>query len=131
LKTESRRVVVTGVGLARHECVVVADDDVRYERCQLDELVARLAGADLVRPQNVLVGTRPRDEWQVRWDTARSLINRAFGADYPGTFALRRSSFRAVGGYDAQVLFENLELIRTLVAAGGREHRADDVKYEK
>jgi hypothetical protein len=32
-----------------------------------------------------------------------------------------------VGGYDGDVLFENLELVRTLRAAGGREHVAYDL----
>jgi hypothetical protein len=55
------------------------------------------------------------------------LVNRAFGADYPGTFALRRSVLLEAGGYDAHVLFENLELLRTLTTAGGREIRANNV----
>lgn len=38
--------------------------------------------------------------------------------DYPGTHGLRRSAFLAVGGYDGDALFENLELARTFQAAG-------------
>jgi hypothetical protein len=119
--------VVTGVFSARHERVVIADDDVRYERHQLERLIEELDLADLVRPQNVLVARRRRDLWHVRWDTARSLLNRALGCDHPGTFGLRRSIFRAMGGYSGDVLFENLELARTVAAAGGREVRADDL----
>jgi hypothetical protein len=33
----------------------------------------------------------------------------------------------ATGGYDGRALFENLELVRTVVAAGGREALLDDV----
>ncbi|MHA7264027.1 glycosyltransferase family 2 protein [Arthrobacter sp. TMN-37] len=115
--------VLTGVGAARHERLVLADDDVRYCPAQLREVVDRLDDADLVRPQNYF-----RDlPWHARWDTARSLINRAFGSDYPGTLAVRRSILEATHGYSREALFENLELIRTVHAAGGREVRADDV----
>jgi hypothetical protein len=112
--------VVTGVRAARHEFVIIADDDVRWDRPGLERAVALLADSDLVRPQNVF-SPMP---WHARWDTARSLVNRAFGADYPGTYALRRSSFEAAGGYDGDVLFENLEMSRTLRAVGGRETSA-------
>lgn len=108
--------IVTGVFRARHDRVVIADDDVRYRPEQLLTLARLLDEADLVRPQNIF---RPTP-WHARWDTARMLINRAFGADYPGTFALRADTFRAMGGYDGDVLFENLQLIRTMRAAGGR-----------
>jgi hypothetical protein len=119
--------VVTGVRQARHERVVIADDDVRYEWAQLRHIVQRLDSADLVRPQNILVCRRRRDRWHVRWDSARSLLNRAVGDDHPGTFALRRSTFCAMGGYRSDVLFENLELARTVAAVGGREVQARDV----
>jgi hypothetical protein len=52
-------------------------------------------------------------------DTARTLLNRSIGADFPGTLAVRRSSLLASGGYDGDVIFENLELMRTIRAAGG------------
>lgn len=117
--------VVSGVRAARHECVIIADDDVRYRPEQLAEMVERLAGWDLVLPQNVFVtpgGTLP---WHARWDTARILINRAVGGDYPGTFGLRRTAFLATGGYDGDVLFENLQMMRTMRAAGARIARAE------
>jgi hypothetical protein len=47
-------------------------------------------------------------------------VNRALGHDFPGTLALRRSTFMEMEGYDGDVLFENLELIRTVRAHGGR-----------
>ena len=116
--------VLTGVQLMEREYLVIADDDVRYTRAALERAVALLAGADVVRPQNFFPGPLP---WHARWDTARTLINRAFGSDYPGTLVLRRSTLQAAGGYSGNVLFENLELLRTVRAAGGREIRADDL----
>ena len=113
--------VLTGLQLARHEAVIIADDDVRWSLPELRTVVDRLREADLVRPQNYFAPL----PWHARWDTARSLINRAFGSDYPGTFAVRRSTFAAMGGYDGNVLFENLELSRTVEAVGGREYRDD------
>jgi hypothetical protein len=115
--------VVTGVRHARHEFVVVADDDVRWDRASLEQAAALLSKADLVRPQNVF---QPLP-WHARWDTARSLVNRAFGADYPGTYLLRRSTFCRMGGYDGDVLFENLQMSRTIRAAGGRELSARSI----
>lgn len=116
--------VLTGVQLSGREYLVIADDDVRYTRESLERIVALLADADAVRPQNYFADPLP---WHGRWDTARTLINRAFGSDYPGTLAIRRSTLQAAGGYSGDVLFENLELLRTIRAAGGREIRADDL----
>ena len=113
--------VLTGLRLARHEAVIIADDDVRWAFPELRAAVDRLLEADLVRPQNFFAPL----PWHARWDTARSLVNRAFGSDYPGTYAVRRSTFAAMGGYDGDVLFENLELSRTVAAIGGREYRDD------
>lgn len=58
--------------------------------------------------------------WHARWDSARSFLNRAFGDDYPGTLGVQRSALEKTGGYCGAVLFENLELIRTLQAHGLR-----------
>jgi hypothetical protein len=115
--------VDTGLRLATNERVVIADDDVRYTPEQLQRAVGMLAHADLVGPQNVF------DElpWHARWDTARTLLNRAVAADYPGTFAIRRSTYLAMGGYDGDVMFENLELMRTVRAWGGRVLRPLDL----
>lgn len=106
--------VITGVTRARHELVVVADDDIRYDRRGLESMCDALASADLVRPQCVFDTLT----WHTRWDTARTLLNRALGHDFPGTHGLRRSVFLAAGGYDDRALFENLEMTRTLEAAG-------------
>jgi hypothetical protein len=115
--------VMTGMRLARADRVIVADDDVRYTEEALRRVVALLDRADVVRPANYF-DPRP---WHARWDTSRSLLNRALGSDYPGTLAVRRSLLLHAGGYAGDVLFENLELLRTVQAAGGREWRADDV----
>nr|WP_246079965.1 glycosyltransferase family 2 protein [Nonomuraea mesophila] len=112
--------VTTGLLLAEGERVVIADDDVRYDLPALAAVHDLLGRADLVRPQNYFDPL----PWHARWDTARTLLNRAFGADYPGTFGVRRDLFMRMGGYDGDVLFENLELIRTVRAHGGREVRA-------
>jgi hypothetical protein len=114
--------VVTGVRECSHELVVLADDDVRYDQAALRRIVELLSSADLIRPQNYF------DElpWHARWDTARSLLNRVFTGDltfpvgdFPGTLAVRRGAFLASGAYDGDALFENLELMRTIRAAGG------------
>ncbi|HWN74057.1 MAG TPA: glycosyltransferase [Solirubrobacterales bacterium] len=107
--------VRTGVRLASRERVVIADDDVRYEPEGLRRTAELLDRHDLVRPQNYF----DRLPWHARWDTARTLLNRAFGRDYPGTLAVRRSRMLAMEMYDGDVLFENLELIRTVRAHGG------------
>ena len=49
------------------------------------------------------------------------LLNRLTGGDWPGTLGVRRSILRATGGYDGRAMFENLELVRTVLAAGGTE----------
>jgi hypothetical protein len=109
--------VRTGVRLASHERVVLSDDDIRYDLEALRR-TARLLGAhDLVRPQNYFSSL----PWHARWDTARTLLNRSLGRDYPGTLAVQRSRLLEMGLYDGDVLFENLELIRTVRAAAGSE----------
>ncbi|HEX5984318.1 MAG TPA: hypothetical protein VFY69_08935, partial [Solirubrobacterales bacterium] len=104
------------VELASCERVVIADDDVRYDPAALRRAAELLAEYDLVRPQNFFAEL----PWHARWDTARTLLNRSLGRDYPGTLAVRRSRMLAMGLYDGDVLFENMELIRTVRAHGGR-----------
>jgi hypothetical protein len=87
---------------------------VRYDDAALERIVALLGEAELVRPQNYF---EPMP-WHALWDSARTLLNRSVSFDYPGTLGLRRSFFMKVDGYDGDVLFENLELIRTFEAAG-------------
>ena len=73
--------------------------------------------ADVVRPQNYFEPL----PWHARWDSGRMLLNRLTGGDWPGTLCVRRSRLQATNGYDGSVMFENLELVRTVLASGGRE----------
>jgi len=125
LATEMGKVggVLTGLRLASRENIVVADDDVRYDEGTLAAVVAALETADVVRPQNYFEPL----PWHACWDTARMLLNRVTGGDWPGTLGVRRSALVATGGYDGRAMFENLELVRTIVAAGGREATLFDV----
>jgi glycosyl transferase family 21 len=114
--------VTTGVLAAREELVVIADDDVRYGPAELRRVVELLRSAEVVRPQNYFDPL----PWHAALDTGRTLLNRVWTGeefspgDFPGTLAIRRSAFEAIGGYDGDVIFENLELMRTVSAAGGR-----------
>jgi hypothetical protein len=117
------RGVLTGLRRATYEHVIIADDDVRYDDEALLRMQELLRNADLVRPQNVFDPL----PWHARWDTARMLVNRALGSDHPGTLGVRRSFLASIGGYDGDVLFENLELVRTVLAGGGRVVDAPDL----
>ena len=116
--------ILTGLDRTQARFLVIADDDVRYSPAQLQRILGLLEAADVVRPQNYFPAPLP---WHAKWDTGRVLLNRAFGADYPGTLAVRTAALRAAGGYSGDVLFENLELLRTVRAAGGTEVKAQDV----
>jgi Glycosyltransferase like family 2 len=115
--------VLTGLDHARHERVVIADDDVRYDQQALARVVELLDENDLVAPQNFFSPL----PWHAVWDTARTLLNRTVGDDFPGTLGVRRSTLQSIGGYSGEVLFENLELIRTVEAHGGRIVWAPDL----
>jgi FPC/CPF motif-containing protein YcgG len=109
--------VLTGVRYARHEHLILADDDVRWDEAGLARAAELLDDLHVVRPQNYFDPL----PWHARWDSGRMLLNRMTGGDWPGTLAVRRSALRATGGYRGDVMFENLELVRTVLAAGGRE----------
>jgi hypothetical protein len=109
--------VLSGLDRASHDKVVIADEDVRYDRESLDRVLSLLDSADVVRPQNYF----DPSPWHATWDTGRTLLNRAFDLDWPGTLAVRRGVLERTGGYDGDCLFENLELVRTVRAAGGIE----------
>lgn len=115
--------VLDGVAAARTPYIVLADDDVRYDERSLTAVISRLAGCSAIVPQNYF-DPRP---WHAHWDTGRTLVNRAFGSDYAGTLALRRQSLVDTGGYCGNVLFENLELLRTLAAHGFGVCHARDI----
>ncbi|MBT2554094.1 glycosyltransferase family 2 protein [Arthrobacter sp. ISL-5] len=114
--------VMTAARLSGAERLVIADDDVRYTAESLAAIVNHLDDADVARPQNYFTSL----PWHACWDTSRTLINRALSSDFPGTLAVRRAALQATEGYSA-VLFENLELIRTVKAAGGREKLLPDL----
>lgn len=115
--------VCDGVLAAQTPYVVIADDDVRYDASMLAAVADRLGSHDAVVPQNYFDPL----PWHARWDTGRSLVNRAFALDYAGTLGVRRDAFLASGGYCGAVLFENLELLRTMRAHGYDVHSAQDV----
>ena len=115
--------VLTGLRQASYEHVVIADEDVRYDIHSLTRLVALLEQADVVRPQNYFDPL----PWHAYWDTGRTLLNRVTGGDWPGTLGVNASLLKVSGGYDGNVLFENLELVRTIRAAGGKEIVAYDL----
>lgn len=115
------RGVLTGLALASHEKVIIADDDVRYEAASLRGVLSALDEYDVVRPQNYFRSPR----WHTVLDTARTLLNRVSGGDWPGTLGVRRSAL--LDGYNADVLFENLELVNTVEANGGRQLVAYDL----
>jgi hypothetical protein len=108
--------VITGVRTASFEKVIIADDDVRYDEAALLAVSRALDAADIVRPQNYFDPL----PWHACLDTARTLMNRVTGGDWPGTLGVRRSVLLRTNGYDGDVMFENLELVRTVTAAGGR-----------
>lgn len=119
--------VMTGVRRAGCEPVVVADDDVRYDAAALRRVHELLAGHDVVRPANHFAPL----PWHARLDTGRILLNRVLGGDWPGTLGVRRTRLLVAGGYDGAALFENLELVRTVRAAGGTEVVAQDVHVRR
>ena len=119
--------VMTGFQLASYEKVIIADDDVRYTLEQLRQLESLLDEAELVVPQNYFSPA----PWHAQWDSARTLLNRAIHHDYPGTLAVQRDFINQLGGYDGNVLFENLELMRTIQAGYGRILHKPDLYVER
>ena len=113
--------VTTGVLAARSQGVVIADDDVRWDREALERAAALLDGDDLSAPELLRSAALARPPRQ-RPQPPEQGLDRRPGVprgDFPGTLVVRRASFLATGGYDGDVMFENLELMRTIEAAGG------------
>jgi hypothetical protein len=108
--------VLAGARAAGHDVLVIADDDVIWRRSQLERAHAVMAATDLaaLRPQNRYTEMT----LAARWDTGRTLVQRALGGDWPGTMVVRRSALLP-GGYRGDALFENLELERELGRRGG------------
>lgn len=106
----------TGVALAAHERIILADDDIRYTPDDVLRMARLLDSSEMVRPQNYL---RPLPVW-ARTEAARMLINRAWirEGDYPGTLGVRRGAMLRLGHYDGDVLFDNEEIVRHFRAHG-------------
>lgn len=117
--------VLTGLAEARHELVVIADDDVRWTPDLLQRAIAAMGDAGVARPQNRFVPA----PWTARWDTGRILLHRTCGGDWPGTLLVRRAALPR--GYAGHALFENLELVRTVRADGWREQVLLDVVVDR
>ncbi len=119
----------TGIRAAASECIIVGDDDIRYDPLSLGEVLRELRRAEVVRPQNYLA---PLPFW-ARMEAARMLTNRGIlrAGDYPGTCAFRKSAIFRVGPYDGDVLFDNEEMIRHFVARGAAIHYGLDLFVAK
>lgn len=115
--------IVDGLAAISTPLAVIADDDVRYDEGALSRVIALLADNTVVVPQNYFAPL----PWHARWDSARTLLNRALDHDFAGTAAVRRQALMETRGYCGAVLFENLEMLRTLSAHGYRILHADDV----
>ena len=114
----------TGVSLAAHGRIILADDDIRYTPDDVRRMAEMLDSFEMVRPQNYL---KPLPAW-ARTEAARMLINRAWIAegDYPGTLGVRREAMLRLGHYDGDVLFDNEEIVRHFRAHGARIAYARD-----
>lgn len=106
----------TGVDAASCGQIIVGDDDIRYTAEDIARACRLLQEAEMVRPQNYLSPL----PWWAKMEAARMLINRAVlpTGDYPGTCAFRRETFRRVGHYDGDVLFDNEEIVRHFALSG-------------
>ena len=100
----------TGVAIARHNRIILADDDIRYTPDDVRRMADLLAHYEMVRPQNYF---SPLPVW-ARTEAARMLINRAWisEGDYSGTLGVTREAMLRVGHYDGDVLFDNEEIVR-------------------
>lgn len=114
--------VHTAVDMANCERIILADDDIRYKRNDVDRMCDLLDEFEMVRPQN-FISPLP---WWARIESARILINRGLlrAGDYPGTCGFRRSTMLLVGPYDGDVLFDNEELVRHFALNGATIHYA-------
>jgi len=112
------RGVLTGLKEISTGKIIIADDDVRYDEHSLKSVIRALDFCDVVRPQNYFMP----HAWHTLLDTGRILLNRVSGGDWPGTLGVRRDAIAQ--GYNADVLFENFELVEAIKGRGGREHVA-------
>jgi hypothetical protein len=115
--------VTTGIRYSKTDAIVVADDDIRLDRSSIERMIGALREHDVVIAQSYFDPA----PWHAQWDEARILLNRAFGMHFPAALALRRSLFLEIGGYDGDVLFENLELLRSMRFGGAKIARPNDL----
>ena len=87
----------------------------RYSKAAFRRVLL-LGDGDLVRPQNYFSSL----SWHARRDTARSLLNRALGSDYPGTLGCAGQCCCAPAGYSVRHLKRMLPVVRQ-ASAGGTE----------
>jgi hypothetical protein len=114
----------TGVALAEHNRIILADDDIRYTPADVRRMADLLEIYDMVRPQNYF---SPLPLW-ARTEAARMLINRAWitEGDYSGTLGVTRNAMLRVGHYDGDVLFDNEEIVIHFRLKGARIQYARD-----
>ncbi|MDQ3322373.1 MAG: glycosyltransferase family 2 protein [Acidobacteriota bacterium] len=114
----------TGVALAGHNRVILADDDIRYTPKDVRRMADLLEKYDMARPQNYF---RPLPFW-ARTEAARMLINRAWisEGDYSGTLGVTRNAMFRFGHYDGDVLFDNEEIVRHFRLKGAKIKYARD-----
>ena len=114
----------TGVAVAAHDRIILADDDIRYTPDDARRMAGLLADYDMVRPQNYLY---PLPVW-ARTEAARMLINRAWisEGDYSGTLGVTKNAMLRVGHYDGDVLFDNEEIVRHFRLKGASVKYARD-----
>lgn len=115
--------VTTGVRASGHRAVVVADDDIRFDAGSLRRTVELLADHQMVIAQSYFDPT----PLHALWDEARILLNRAVGVHFPAAIGIDRDLFMKIGGYDGDLLFENLELMRSMRFAGARTAAPTDL----
>ena len=139
----------TGVALASRAKIVLADDDIRYDKLDIQKICALLDEFEVVRPQNYFGNQTVRRDsveptnsmapqsvdlpLRAKVEAARMLINRATlrNADYPGTCAFRCEAFLRAGEYDGDVLFDNEELIRHFARCSAHILYANDFFIRK
>ncbi|HEY0658194.1 MAG TPA: glycosyltransferase family 2 protein [Pyrinomonadaceae bacterium] len=114
----------TGVALAGHNRIILADDDIRYAPDDVRRMADLLENYEMVRPQNYF---RPLPFW-ARTEAARMLLNRAWidEGDYSGTLGVTKNAMIRVGHYDGDVLFDNEEIVRHFRLKGANIKYARD-----
>ncbi|HXG84629.1 MAG TPA: glycosyltransferase family 2 protein [Pyrinomonadaceae bacterium] len=119
----------TGVALAAHNRIILADDDIRYTSENVRRMADLLEKYDMTRPQNYF---RPLP-FRARTEAARMLINRALitEGDYSGTLGITRDAMLRFGHYDGDVLFDNEEIVRHFRLKGAHIKYARDFFIQK